>query len=240
MPRIKVVFQSTLALLVAGLLVIGVARGAPAEKPAGVPGYPRTIYLVRHGAYDTAGDADEHAGHGLIPLGVAEARLVGARLRGLPGNFDSLTSSTLTRARQTAQVIGEMFPQLTLRTDDLLSECEPHSVSAELDARVSAPELAAADAQLDRAFAKYFTPAADHERRDMLVAHGNVIRFLVMKALGVDPRAWSKMSIAHCSLTIIRVLPDGNCKVLAVGDAGHIPPNLLSGVGLGDPQLVVP
>ena len=33
----------------------------------------------------------------------------------------------------------------------------------------------------------------------------------------------------------IRVEPDGRFKVIAVGDVGHIPPNLLSGAS-GDPE----
>ena len=47
-------------------------------------------------------------------------------------------------------------------------------------------------------------------------------------------------SIAHCSLTVVRVSPDGSFKIFAVGDIGHIPPNLQSGATKADPQLVAP
>ena len=70
----------------------------------------RTIYLVRHGQYDHADKRDEFTGRELVPLGIAQARLLAARLRAMPVRFSSLTSSTMTRARQTAQVIGREFP----------------------------------------------------------------------------------------------------------------------------------
>ena len=69
----------------------------------------------------------------------------------------------------------------------------------------------------------------------MLVAHGNVIRYLVTKALGVDTTAWLEMSVHHASLTVIRVEPDGRFKVIAVGDSGHLPPSLMTGA-TGDPE----
>jgi hypothetical protein len=53
----------------------------------------RTLYLVRHGAYHRTGDADDFTGNALIPLGIAQARLAGARLQSLPVKFDSLYST---------------------------------------------------------------------------------------------------------------------------------------------------
>jgi serine/threonine-protein phosphatase PGAM5 len=85
-----------------------------------------------------------------------------------------------------------------------------------------------------------FTPATTADRNDLIVAHGNVIRYLVTKALGVDTRAWPGFSIAHTSLTVVRVRADGTMSVIAVGDVGHIPPNMQSWGTAGDPQLVAP
>src|ERR1700732_3338714 len=66
-----------------------------------------TLYLVRHGAYDTTARADPEMGSGLTPLGIAQARLIASRLHGLPTRLDSIASSTMTRARETAAVIQE-------------------------------------------------------------------------------------------------------------------------------------
>ena len=231
--------KATPFILASSLFLLAAPVQSQGAAPA--PGaFARTIYLIRHGAYDTAQQGDDHVVKGLTPLGIAEARLIAARLRGMPVTFTSLTSSTMARARQTARVIGQSFPNLALDADPLLCECTPRAWRADAMQGVPTLELDASEAQLNKVFGKYFVPARTAGENDIIVAHGNVIRYLVTKALGVDTKAWSGFSVAHCSLTVIRVLPDGAFKVLAVGDVGHIPPNLQSGATGNDPQLVVP
>ena len=115
---------------------------------------------------------------------------------------------------------------MPLAQSPLISECTPPVFEAATGE--GARERAACAKQLDQAFAEFFTAAKGARRNDILVAHGNVIRYLVVKALKVDPRAWLGMSVAHASLTVIQVQPDGSHEVLAVGDSGHIPSPLLS------------
>jgi serine/threonine-protein phosphatase PGAM5 len=149
-----------------------------------------------------------------------------------------MTSSTLQRARDTAAVMHETLASVPVAQSALLRECTPPGLEA-AEAEV-ASEQAACARQLDQAFAEFFTVSRTAKRNDILVAHGNVIRYLVMKALKVDPRAWLGMSVAHASLTVIQVQPDGSAKVLAVGDSGHIPSPLLSWGDASDRQLSVP
>mgnify|MGYP003042588420 CR=1 FL=1 len=157
--------------------------------------FPRTLYLIRHGAYVPDRNADPQLGPGLTPLGIAQARLIAARLRGSGVAFDSMTSSTLQRARDTAAVMHETLANVPLAQSPLLSECTP-PVSEEAADGVAA-ERAACAKQLDQAFAEFFTVAKGAKRNDVLVAHGNVIRYLIVKALKVDPRAWFGMSVPH-------------------------------------------
>jgi serine/threonine-protein phosphatase PGAM5 len=217
------------------------AKAASMAAPAPNPHFTRTIYLVRHGNYDDALKSDGEGGNGLTALGVAQARLVAARMSGMPVTFTSLTSSTMTRARQTAMVVNQSLPQLKLQTTPLLRECLPRTWQTQQIKDKTPAELDAAEAQLNEAFATYFVPASGADQHDILVCHGNVIRYLVTKALGVDTRAWLGFSVANCSLTIIQVNAQGGCKVVSVGDVGHIPPNLVSGlVRAPDAQLVAP
>jgi len=216
-------------------------RLTAAEPSAPKPSSIHTLYLVRHGNYEENQPGDESVVKGLTPLGLAQARLIAARLRALPVTFTSLTSSTYTRARQTAGVIGEEFPALELKQDPLLCECLPRTHVPQKRPDANENDFTAAEAQLNQAFAKFFIPAHDHDAHDLLICHGNVIRWFVTKALQVDTQAWLGFSVAHASLTIIQIKPDGTCKVLAVGDSGHIPPNLLSGLTRApEPQLVPP
>jgi len=50
-----------------------------------------------------------------MPWGSPKARLVAARLRGLPFHFDSITSSTMTRARETATIIHDSLNEVDVR-----------------------------------------------------------------------------------------------------------------------------
>ena len=218
------------------LLLIGSLRAAEVAVPAA-----RTIVLVRHGYYLPDAQADKQLGPHLAPIGVAQARLAGARLAGLPIRFDALYVSPVQRARDTAAIIASDFPGRHFEVVDDLAECTPPTWRTEITAQEKPAEMAACKAQFDRLFAHYFKPASGHERTDLMVCHGNVIRNMVVRALGVDPKAWLEMSVGNASITRIRVEADGKFKVISVGDVGHIPPNLRTGAS-GDPErsLAIP
>jgi len=219
------VARATLALLACATLGASVAHAAAA----------RTIYLVRHGEYDHADPRPDEVGKGLVPIGVAQARLLGARLRGLGIRFDAFDASPLTRARQTAEVLRDELPGSVMRIVPELAECTPPTRRVEVVADEKPSEMEACRQRLDRLFAERFVPSPDRERNELVVAHGNVIRFLVTRALGVDTLAWLEMSVHNASLTVIRVEADGRFKVIAVGDSGHLPPSLITGA-TGDPE----
>ncbi|MFZ2235872.1 MAG: histidine phosphatase family protein [Dokdonella sp.] len=225
-------------LLLALCFLIGapLAQAADAEKSAA-----RTIVLVRHGNYVADHSVDEKIGPHLSSLGVAQAYLAGARLRGLATGFDHLYVSPMQRARDTAASIAPEFPQLRFEVIDDLAECTPPTRRADIMAREKPTDLAACKEKLDRDFDRFFKPAAGREQTDLLVCHGNVIRYLTTRALGVDSKAWLEMSVGHASVTTIRVEADGKFKVIAVGDVGHIPPNLRTGAtGDADRSLAIP
>ena len=218
----------SLLLLLSGLLALAPAFAA--EEPGA-----RTILLVRHGEYDADPAADPRLGPHLSALGVAQAQLLGARLAALPGGITGLHVSPLQRARDTAAAIGEELPGRSFDTIADLAECTPPTRREAAMKGEKAEDLAACQVQLERVFAAWFKPASGGERSDLFVCHGNVIRYLVTRALGVDPKAWLEMSVGHASITRIRVKADGSMQVLSVGDVGHLPPNLQSGTS-ADPE----
>ena len=232
MNKILIALCSLLLLLSIG----GSALAADARAPAG-----RTIMLVRHGSYVPDPKIDEKIGPHLSPLGSAQAHLVGARLAGMPGRFDGMYVSPMQRARDTAAIIGEGFPGRHFEVVDDLAECVPPTWRTDVIKDYSRKEQADCRAALDRDFKRFFKPAIGGPQRDLLVCHGDVIRYLVTRAMRVDTKAWLEMSVGNASITVIRVQPDGRMKVISVGDVGHIPPNLQSGA-TGDPDrsLAVP
>lgn len=218
------------------LLLPGLAQAIEAPAPAA-----RIVVLVRHGHYSPDPAADDRLGPGLSPLGVAQSHLTGARLAGLPTRFDALYVSPMQRARDTAATIAADFPGRRFEVLEDLAECTPPTRRLEVTKDEKPEELAACKARLDRIFAERFRPAAGAARTELLVCHGNVIRYMVMRALGVDAAAWLEMSVGHASITRIRIEADGSFKVISVGDVGHLPPNLLSGAsGDGERSLAIP
>ncbi|MEZ5485445.1 MAG: histidine phosphatase family protein [Lysobacteraceae bacterium] len=214
-----------------------VAMPAAMANPEMVTSAPaaRTLVLVRHGQYLETPDADEALGPGLSALGIAQARMTGARLAALPTAFDALYVSPLQRAKDTAASIGETIGRRDFKVLDDLIECTPPTRRKDIMAGEKPEELAACKAQLDRLFTEHFKPATGREQRELLVCHGNVIRYLVTRAMDVDSMSWLTLSVGHASVTTIRVNPDGSLKLLGIGDTGHIPANL-STAASGDPE----
>ncbi len=203
----------------------------------------RTIYLIRHGYYDEADERDEYIGKALVPLGIAQTRLLAARLKAMPVKFNSLISSTMTRARQTAMIINQEFPELELKQNELISECTPPTWRKDIMAKTDSLEFSQCVDNIEKAFQEYFILSPDEEdRNDIIVCHGNVIRYFVTKILKVDTMSWLQMSITNCSLTIIRITPNGAMKLDAFSDYGHIPENMRTFTGGENEskELVVP
>jgi len=222
------------------LAMVCVAAIAAEPSPTAAPAM-REIVLVRHGNYVPDPAIDEKIGPPLSPIGVAQARLAGARLHGELSQLDALYVSPMQRARDTAAAIGAEFPGRAFDVVDDIAECTPPTHRAEIMAKEKPEDAAACKARLDRVFATYFKPAQGAPRTELFVCHGNVIRYLVTRALGVDTTAWLEMSVGNASITRIRIEPDGRLKVIAVGDVGHIPANLRTGAtGDGERNLAVP
>ena len=208
--------RSMCKLLIGICVLLLSAASIAAETPAEVP-MARNIVLVRHGHYAPDPDADPKLGPALSTLGAAQARLAGAHLAAMPIRFDALYVSPLQRARDTAASISVDFPGRSFKVVGDLEECTPPTRRTEITKDDKVEDLARCKAQLDRLFDHYFKPATNHEQSDMMVCHGNVIRYLITRALGVDTSAWLEMSVRHASITLVRVEADGRFKVISAG-----------------------
>ena len=235
----RVLMSIRIAAGVLGVVVMALSTyAAAAEAPTP---FARNIVLVRHGNYNADPKADPKRGPHLSPLGVAQAHLAGAQLAGIPGHFDALFVSPLQRARDTAAIIAGDFGGRSFNVLDDLEECTPPTRRAEITKDEKPEELTACKARFDRLFDTHFKPALGAERTEMYVCHGNVIRYLTTRALGVDTKAWLEMSVHHASVTRIRVEADGRFKVINVGDSGFMPANMLTGAtGDADRNLDIP
>ena len=238
-PNIRSLILLTATLVVFGVNYSNVFAQENNTKTKGV----RTLYLIRHGQYDHDDDRSSDIGKALVPLGIAQSKLVANRLKSLPVKMSSLISSTMTRARQTAMIINQDFPELELQQTRLIRECTPPTWREDIMEGEDPEELKKCTDNLDAAFSKYFIPSPDEEDRyDIIVCHGNVIRYLVTKILKVETMSWLQMTTGNCGLTVVRIKPDGSMKLISFNDMGHIPPNLRTVIGFENKskELVLP
>jgi len=205
----------------------------------------KTIYLIRHGQYyqikhpspgvdetriDPLDDEAEHQRDGgLTPAGVQQAEWTAQRLQPLP--IDCIYTSTLPRAMQTAAIIGEGQVDIVPQAHRNLWECIPHVPArfADWAKRFPAARLQRDQEQAATAFATYFQPNHDSaDRHEIIVCHGNLIRYLVCRALQVPLDAWVNMDTHNGGISIIQIQPDGACLLIAFNDTGHLPCHLLT------------
>jgi serine/threonine-protein phosphatase PGAM5 len=72
---------------------------------------------------------------------------------------------------------------------------------------------------------KASTPAGAGELRhefEIIVGHGNVIRYFVCRGLQLPPEAWLRFSVFNCSITYMVISPAGYVSVRSLGDTGHL------------------
>lgn len=182
----------------------------------------RTLHFVRHGQM-AKGEMPDGLGNGLTPLGRRQARWVARRLSDLP--VAVIHHSPLRRAAETGGIIAERFPDVPMRQTPLLSEIAPgwpihvkqyfHGLSRD--------ELNRDRARAEQAFQKFFRPTRGADREEIMVAHGNIIRYFLLRVLGVRVKMWSHCDIHNCGLSQVLVLPDGEMLVTGLNDTGHIP-----------------
>jgi serine/threonine-protein phosphatase PGAM5 len=206
----------------AALTLLPVVANAAPPEPAATGRGIRYLILVRHAIYDRVDSLDDRVGNGLNELGLVQARRVGERLRDLPIRPSLFVSSDFLRARQTALEIGRVLG-MTPTLDSLLHECTPTTDREDIMRSERPEDVASCESQLAAAYAKYVRPSSDRDEHDLLVCHGNVIRWLVSRAVGLDPKLWLRMETANASLTVIAVRPDGSTRLIMLNDAGHLP-----------------
>ena len=188
----------------------------------------RRLLFLRHGQYD-----EEDSGE-LTALGIKQARITARALAAEP--LTIIHVSTLLRARQTAAIIGEAFPHLTPRASALLCEAIPTKLPKHLALPLEPGRVAKDRARVAKAAKRLFRPARAM-RTELVVCHGNIIRYFFCIALGAKPETWIRLHTHHCGLTEIVVLPSGQLRGVRYNDLGHLPRGLRTMSGKASPRL---
>jgi serine/threonine-protein phosphatase PGAM5 len=189
----------------------------------------RVLYLVRHGHYDSRDPRDQTEGKALLPEGIRQAELTGERFARLGAPINHVYCSDFTRARQTAEIIAARLPGVPLHVDPDLREIVTFhyrkgtpSVLEEL----GGPDRESHPATAIAAFAKYFARLPDGSHREVLVCHGNLIRYFLSRLWALTPAQWDDLFIHNCSITEIHIDSGGVSEVVSVCNEDHIPKEL--------------
>lgn len=72
--------------------------------------------------------------------------------------------------------------------------------------------------QLDDAYANIFISAPENDVHDLVICHGNVLRYLVCRAMAIDSHAWIQLHPpANCSLSSVVIEPNVIREALDAG-----------------------
>lgn len=181
----------------------------------------RILYLVRHGQYFSEED-HRHYGH-LTTLGRRQAKRTAKRLAQL--EFNGIFHSDLTRAVETARFIGAELGNVPTHCLRALRELMPPLPKRPGLTPRSREEIAEVRAATPILVKKFFTaPRGRRTRTDLIVAHGNLIRYLIRLALGEPLHRWGYFAThnAGISILVIRQKPSPNYLV-SYNDIGHLP-----------------
>ncbi len=179
------------------------------------------IHLIRHGQYNMDKDHKEYGS--LTPLGRYQARRVGSRLN--QHEVSVIHVSTMKRAQETGELILEKLDSSKSRNCRLIVEGIPEFPEKLIrQKKLKKSQLKKTKARMNQAFKKYFEPyKGKGEKHEALICHGNIIRYLVVKALGVDTSKWINFDIFQCSISTVSIEADGKLRLVTFGEIGHIP-----------------
>jgi serine/threonine-protein phosphatase PGAM5 len=88
--------------------------------------------------------------------------------------------------------------------------------------------IQAGQKQAEMVFSKYLTPARSEDKTDIIVSHGNLIRYLVCRVLGGPADGWLNMLTFNCGITEIDIEPGGRLRLVRYNDLGHLPTELIT------------
>lgn len=196
------------------------------------PKVTRHLFLIRHGQYNLDGKTDKE--RYLTEKGVEQAKTTGRRLVELNHPYQLMVRSTMTRALQTGEeILAQMKPgSLPFRDDSMLMEgapCPPEPPS--FCYSPESHEYFQDGSRIEAAFRNYVHRADYRQTKDsyeILVCHGNVIRYFVCRALQLPPEAWLRINLSHASITWLSIMPSGCVSLRSLGDTGHMPPSLIT------------
>jgi serine/threonine-protein phosphatase PGAM5 len=187
-----------------------------------------TLYLIRHGQYDTT---NKHPlGGSLTEIGRQQVAHAAKALKGVP--LTGFYTSPLRRAVETAYLIAPHFPDSTVQIIEGLREvvpCIPRDLTEHFATNL--PHLTSDDVHngrmaADETFDSLFGIPDDEDLHTLIIAHGNIMDYFLTRLLDMPAEKWLNFETLHCSITKCGIMSSGRQKLLSYNETGHLPPEL--------------
>lgn len=176
----------------------------------------RTLVFLRHGQYEAESRGE------LTALGREQARITAQHLEAV--KFDLIWASTLPRARETADIVAQHLGGMRVRHTGLLREG--------LYTKIEGYDIPASERREDRARAEAayakIVRTSRNERMELVVCHGNLIRYFMCRALHTPIAKWLRMTTSHCGLSRVVVRDTGAVRVMSYNETAHLPAKLVT------------
>lgn len=191
------------------------------------------LHLLRHGHHELLGGvlAGRMPGVGLSERGRAEIAAVAERLAA--ENIAALYASPLQRTRETAEMLAERLGLPIALRDDIIELDFGEWTGATFDAIRADPRWrpwnehrslaripggeSMREVQHRAANAVIEIAERHRDKSVVVVSHGDVIRAVLVFALGVPLDFYSRIEVAQASLSTIRI-DQGGIRVVAINE----------------------
>jgi len=192
----------------------------PAARIESARGKIRIVVLVRHGQ---AGDDTAC----LSTAGQLQAELVGKSLASRCTQACCVYHSAAKEARATAEIIAGCFAVApAVIESSQLAEGIP-LIPSPAPRELVEKSAEAEPERMEAAFhAHMWLPTGEIQdlvSAEVVVTHGNVIRYFLCRALQLPPEAWIRFGALHGSITWLTIDYEGGVKLLEFGGVGHLP-----------------
>lgn len=185
----------------------------------------KNVILVRHGQYERFKGEDSKY---LTKEGKKQADITGKKLKDILKNkkINVIYHSNVVRAIETAQIISKYFPDAKLINDSNLDEGIPYiSDPLPKNFKFEPQKIKADNKRINKAYETYFYKPDKNEEDSyqLIICHGNVIRYFLCRALQIPLFAWFRFSSYNCGITWLVLDDEGSVVLREFGSVSHLP-----------------
>lgn len=174
----------------------------------------RKIIFIRHGQYKSEPEL-------LTAKGRKQAAIVAKRIKKI--TIHKYYSSNMPRAKETARIIAGKKPVTAKKFFREQALPMPQKILKDMPLEYRKSTLKKNAKEADKAFKYLFKRPKSGDKTIVVVAHGNVIRYWLCRALDIDPKKWVYFDISNASMTTIGINRLGYFKISGFAEIQHLP-----------------